>query len=298
MRKQLKKYVLVDEDLYERKFRTDTRSDRAKRYNPFTNPNITSAKDTRQEILDITNNNNNSDNNDNASLDINNASLLLQQLVQQYADNFAKATTKQRRSAKTTQPDKASDVARTDEDVQRAVDRAAGAIGAAVTQPTPAAVPGKRVRKRDPGTPFVTPATGAASSVSATRRPTEPRRLFTAAVEALPEITIEADPYVRSDKKAIPDDEVTRAVGGGHLNAEHNQRARYLLSQIREKNLLTEKFVSKGIKDGGLNMRGKEVKQAIRDLVVGSPAQRKTNNQTVRKLVNYLKGKGIKVDMK
>ena len=103
---------------------------------------------------------------------------------------------------------------------------------------------------------------------------------------------------MRSDKRAIPDDEVTRAVGGGHLNAEHSQRARYLLSQMREKNLLTEKFVSKGIKDGGLNMRGKEVKQAIRDLVVGSPAQRKTNNQTVRKLVNYLKGKGIKVDMK
>jgi len=293
MRKQLKKYVLVDEDLYERKFRTDTRVDRAKRYNPFTNPNITSAKDTRQEILDVTNNNENP----NASLDINNASLLLQQLVQQYADNFAKATTKQRRSAKTTQHDKASDVARTDEDAQRVVDRAAAAIGAAAAQPVPAAS-GKRVRKRDPGTPFVTPATGAASSVSATRRPTEPRRLFTAAVEALPEITIEADPYVRSDKRAIPDDEVTRAVGGGHLNAEHNQRARYLLSQIREKNLLTEKFVSKGIKDGGLNMRGKDVKQAIRDLVVGNPAQRKTNNQTVRKLVNYLKGKGIKVDMK
>ena len=109
MRKQLKKYVLVDEDLYERKFRTDTRVDRAKRYNPFTNPNITSAKDTRQEILDVTNNDNNE--NDTTPLDINNASLLLQQLVQQYADNFAKATTKQRRSAKTTQHDKASDVA-------------------------------------------------------------------------------------------------------------------------------------------------------------------------------------------
>ena len=100
MRKLSKKYVLVDEDLYERKFKSEarTRTSKLHPYNPFTNPNVTAAKRNREGLLKVASD---------ETLDLNNASLLLQQLVQQYAENFSKATTKQRRQQQQQQPRKA-----------------------------------------------------------------------------------------------------------------------------------------------------------------------------------------------
>ena len=76
MRKLWKKYALVDEDLYERKFKSEARTSKPHPYNPFTNQNVTAAKRNREGLLKVAND---------ETLDVNNASLLLQQLVQQYA---------------------------------------------------------------------------------------------------------------------------------------------------------------------------------------------------------------------
>ena len=129
MRKFSKKYVLIDEDLYERKFKSDSSVEKAKRYNPFTNPNITEAKNTREELQSVAGN---------SSLDVHNASLLLQQLVQQYADNFSKATTKQRKVPKPPRNGKATNVERMEE-AAGTVDRtppAARPLSQAFCQPT------------------------------------------------------------------------------------------------------------------------------------------------------------------
>ena len=97
MRKLSKKYVLVDEDLYERKFKSEARASKPHPYNPFTNPNVTAAKRNRAGLLKVAND---------ETLDVNNASLLLQLLVQQYVENFSKSTTSRDVNSSSNNPEK------------------------------------------------------------------------------------------------------------------------------------------------------------------------------------------------
>ena len=66
---------------------------------------------------------------------------------------------------------------------------------------------------------------------------------------------------------------------------------------MRERGLVSEKFVLFAINEGDLHMPSKSVKSAIRNLVIDFPDQTAVGRERARKFVDYLKSKKIKVNM-
>ena len=300
MRKLSKKYVLVDEDLYERKFKSEARaSSKPHPYNPFTNPSVTAAKRNREGLLKVASD---------ETLDVNNASLLLQQLVQQYAENFAKATTKQRRQHQQQQPRKARAKRGERGDVEGGEEGGDEFGGAAAPPPQAAAQPAPSppslstiVPKATPSTSFRAKPGNAIVDSPVTghgKGKKKARRLFDAGEVARTRVEISPMLTVRADEEAVSDESVTRAIGGGHLNDRHLTCARNLLAQMKDRGLVSNNFVPKSVDDGDLQMSTKVVKNAIRNLVTETGGQTRAGQESVRNFVNYLKKHGIKVDMR
>ena len=279
MGKLSKRYVLVDEDLYERKFKNEHSEEKTKKINPFTNPAVVETKKNREEISDARRLD--------KSFDINDVGLLLQRLVQQYGVNFAKASGKPK-GLKAKQPRKEIEEQQQQQPVlQRPMNPGEKSVSKKLSD-----------IKRTHETPVRRPDSGSVSSpddvVPLSKLPgMKPRRLMSTSPPA--HLFVSPSFSLRADVKAMNKDAVNFALGGGHLNPRDSERAKELLVQMRNSGLTNDKFVTKGIKE--LNMSGKQVKKAIRDMIVSDTSQRRTDDETVKKLVEVLKSKNVKVKL-
>lgn len=107
-------------------------------------------------------------------------------------------------------------------------------------------------------------------------------------------VNVLPNPNLKADEIALDQDAVNFALGG-HLSPTHRARARRMLTQMRNSGLTTDKYVSKAIRAEGLNLTGKQVRNAIRDMIVNEPGQRQTDDGTVKTLIRYLKSKNVNV---
>ena len=284
MGKLSKRYVLVDEDVYVRKFKNEQNLEKGKRRNPFTNPDIASTKKTRDDIYEV---------GDNNALDINNASLMLQRLVQQYAVSFARATNKQKTKKRKLPREDLDAVSKQNIVTQPGPDGGLSQRRDLLASDTKISVTPSKKRLVVDATPR--------SKLSPASEDDEPLARLVGAipktVSKASRVTISPNPDLKTDEKSMTADTVNIALGGGHLNRVHREQAKRLLTQMRDAGLTTDRFRTNSIREGGLQMTGSQVKNAIRDMIVSEPDQRKTNDQTVKKLVDFLKTKNVKVNL-
>ena len=271
-----KRYVLVDEDVYERKFNDERAAESRKRYNPFTNPAVVDTKRTREDIARVAN-----DGGGDAA-DVHEASLALQRLVQRYADVFAKATSKGGKNKRS--KEKLADVT---------------ASGDAVPSPSPGVASRKSRGEDEPSPP---PPDTPGKPLTAETSASSPK-LVVPLTRLTPRgaARVRFSPVTGLQKKvsdSISAETVASALGGGYLNDEDREKAKRVLAQMRDSGLTTDSFQIKSIDDDGLSMNARRVKTAIRDMITAAPGQRKTDDQTVRQLADYLRKKRVKVSVR
>jgi len=277
MRKFSKRYVLVEEDVFDRRFNGERNAEGVKKHNPFTNPDVADAKKTRQEIL-------RTGSADSAS--VHDASLMLQRLVQRYADSFAKATNKGKgRKAK-----RAREAAGAD---------AVGPVGNSfkITNASQR-MPHARSDDNVYATPSIPRSTEALSSSSSSPEDEQPLSRLKATMTKKkrlhhPFVSISPEPSLAGERKSISRERAVNALGGGYLTRTDVEKGKALLVQMRKSGLTTKELNIKPIEE--LDMSGVQVRKAIRDMLVTAPHQRKTDDQTVKKLVDYLKSKNVRI---
>ena len=251
-----KRYVLVEEDAYARHLANDKLRTDSKRINPFTNPDVVATKRKRNELADAVTK---------TGVDVDDAALLLQKLVQQYTSTFAKVrgsrTSRQKREVPTL-----ANRAKKDK----------------LVEPTPS------TDARESA-----PLAGDVKKLE--EKTTRPKSLplKKEKKERVLPTFLPKDPSLRPkyDKEKI-----TKTLGGGYLSDADARKAALLMHELKEAKLVTPTDRLKSVTIDGNRVTGRKLGARIRDLLFNPEGHREQGERDASKLKEFLNDKGVKFD--
>ena len=279
MGKLAKRYVLVDQDVYDRKMGKGTEAAKRNLPNPFKNQHVVEAQNLRRRMYEISRDD---------SLSPSEANEMIGQLMTEYTSRFKRVGMKQqhRRNAR---PQRLSLMQKDDLWNDGGNQRLTGATPkrfVKMNQRSLSFSPDRRVRKRrlsdsddEGGRRFADQAD--VVDQFATAGEDDDR-------ESLTEYSTPSDKLPVMTRLMIPE------ILEQDLDESQVEKAYPLLNEMVKVGLLNEeKGTFEPIKARGLSLKGSAVKEAINDILFRSPAQRTTNPKRVNSLIDYLNERGV-----